>query len=273
MDATIDEFEYSFIKREMLSLTGVDLNCYKTSQMQRRLNTYLLRSGQVTWRNFFRGVQNDPAEVGKLKDYLTINVSSFFRDLDKFKVLQEAILPELLRGRSSLHLWSAGCSRGHEPYSLAIMLSELTTPYRRHHILATDLDQSALQWARAGGPYTAEDVANLPSALLDRYFEVRAGAYYVIDSLRRRIDFRQHNLLADPFAALEAGGGGFDLIVCRNVVIYFTPVVKDRLYRHFYHALRPGGILFVGGTEIIPQAAEIGFESAGISFYRRKHTC
>ncbi len=268
----MDESEYNFIKRETLSLTGVDLNCYKTPQVQRRLKTYLLRSKYATWRNFFSGVRNDPVELGKFKDYLTINVSSFFRDPGKFEYLQETILPELLRGRSSLRVWSAGCSRGHEPYSFAIMLSELTTPYRRHHILATDLDQSALQWAQAGGPYTAEDVANLPSVLLDRYFKVRDGAYYVIDNLRHRVAFRQHNLLVDPFTSLEPGEVGFDLIACRNVVIYFTPAVKDRLYRHFYNTLRPGGVLFIGGTEIVSQAVEIGFEAAGISFYRRNHT-
>jgi SAM-dependent methyltransferase len=133
----------------------------------------------------------------------------------------------------------------------------------QHRILATDLDRSVLERARAGGPYAAGEVASVPPVLLHRYFTLRADGYYVVEGLRRQVDFRQHNLLSDSF------GSSFDLIVCRNVVIYFTNEAKDRLYRRFCQALRPGGVLFVGGTEIIPKASDIGFETAGISFYRR----
>jgi chemotaxis protein methyltransferase CheR len=255
--------EYSYVSREIRNLTGVDLSCYKTQQMQRRLRAYLVRTGHTTWPNFFRVARNDPVELGKLKDYLTINVSSFFRDPDKYQYLQENIVPELLRGRPTLRVWSAGCSRGQEAYSLAIMLAEVTGPYRRHPILATDIDRSALEWAKAGGPYSADELKNVPPPLLRRYFNADNDDYWVGESLRRRITFRQHNLLADPF------GNGFDLIVCRNVVIYFTSEVKEKLYQRFYEALRPGGVLFVGGTEIVPRVSDTGFESAGISFYRR----
>ncbi|MDY6875010.1 MAG: protein-glutamate O-methyltransferase CheR [Chloroflexota bacterium] len=259
----MDQLEYAFIKREVLRLTGVDLNYYKAPQVQRRLRTHLLRSGHTTWRKFFHAAQDDPVVLGKLKDYLTINVSSFFRDPKKFAYLRESIVPELMHGHSKLRVWSAGCSRGHEPYSLAIMLAEVTGPYRRHQILATDIDQSALKWARAGGPYPAEDVENVPPTLLSRYFKVQEDGYWVAENVRRWITFRHHNLLADPFES------GLDLIICRNVVIYFTAEVKKQLYNHFHDALRPGGVLFVGGTEIVPQASNIGFESAGFSFYRR----
>lgn len=193
------------------------------------------------------------------KDYLTINVSSFFRAPEKFRHLRESIIPELLRGHPRLRVGSAGCSHGHEPYSLA----EAAGFYRRHHILVTDIDGSALERAQAGGPYSADEVAKVPPALLSRYFRVQNDGYYVIQSLRRRITFPYHNLLADPFES------GFDLIVCRNVVIYFAPEVKEPLYKRLHDALRPGGVLFVGGTEVISKASDMGFETAGISFYRR----
>ncbi len=260
----MEEYEYNFVKYKILKLTGVDLGCYKSPQVQRRLRTYLLRSGHSTWPSFFRAIQNDAVELGKLKDYLTINVSSFFRDPEKFEYLRESILPELLRGHPRLHVWSAGCSHGHEPYSLTIALAETAGLYRRHQILATDIDHSALEWARAGGPYSASEVANVPPPLLSRYFRASNNSYRVIDNLRRRITFQNHNLLADPFES------GFDLIVCRNVVIYFTGEIKDRLYRRFHNALRPGGVLFVGGTEVLSRASDVGFETVGISFYRRK---
>ncbi len=286
----MDVREYEFIKKEILATTGVDLDFYKAPQMQRRLGSYLLRSGQSNWKQFFQMVHNDEKARRDLKDYLTINVSSFFRDIDKYTYLERTILPELLGGKVTtakrpqslremrqasrtngtnstgrgLRIWSAGCSRGQEPYSLAMLLTEMTGSFTKHYILASDLDRSALVYAEAGGPYSKDDVGAVSEKYLNRYFEQRDGKYFVKESLRRKITFKQHNMLTDPFET------DFDMIVCRNVVIYFTAEVKDRLYRRFYESLRPGGIMFVGGTEIISKASEIGFEPAGISFYRRR---
>jgi chemotaxis protein methyltransferase CheR len=145
-------------------------------------------------------------------------------------------------------------------------LAETAGFYRRHHILATDIDRSALERAQAGGPYSAKEVEKAPPALLSRYFRACDDGYYVIESLRRKVTFCYHNLLAEPFES------EFDLIVCRNVVIYFTAEVKHRLYRRFYEALRPGGVLFVGSTEVVSGVADVGFEAAGISFYQRNNT-
>ncbi|MCP4544422.1 MAG: protein-glutamate O-methyltransferase CheR [Chloroflexi bacterium] len=265
----MDAREYTFIKRQVFNLTGLNLDCYKAPQVQRRLKTYLVRSGHSDWHRFFCTISGDSVEVSKFKDYLTINVSSFFRDMERFEYLQRTILPELMRlvspQRSALRMWSAGCSQGYEPYSLAMMLAEVTGLYRQHYILATDIDHSALEQGEAGGPYSADQVAKTPSHLINRYFSCQAAdVYYVIESIKRQVTFRHHNLLADRFES------GFDLIVCRNVVIYFTAEVKSRLYRQFYEALRPGGMLFVGGTEVVFKPADLGFEAAGISFYRRK---
>ncbi|HDQ72100.1 MAG TPA: protein-glutamate O-methyltransferase CheR [Chloroflexi bacterium] len=261
---TMDAQLYTFIKRKVLHLTAVDLNCYKAPQVQRRLRTYLVRSGYPDWHKFFRAMQDDPAEIAKLKDYLTINVSSFFRDKEKFDYLRDPILAELKRGRPRMRVWSVGCSHGHEPYSLAILLAETTGFYRQHHVWATDIDHSALARTERGGPYSAEEVEKVPPDLFERYFNLKEDGHYVIEGLRRKLTVDYHNVLVDPFEQ------DFDLIVCRNVVIYFTAEVKNRLYRLFYQALRPGGVLFVGGTEVISQATDIGFETAGISFYRRK---
>jgi chemotaxis protein methyltransferase CheR len=255
--------EYNFIKHEILDLIGVDLNGYKAPQMQRRLKSYLLRSGQETWSNLFNLMRQSPTELEKLKDFLTINVTSFFRDTEKFKALRGIILPELLQGQHRLRVWSSGCSRGHESYTLAMLLGEASGVGCLHKVVATDIDQSALAWAKAGGPYSQDEVTNVPPDWLSRYFTKCPDGYYVDQSLKQLITFRQHNLLADPFEQ------DFDLIVCRNVVIYFTAEVKNQLYRRFYDSLRPGGILFVGGTEFIPKASDIGFETVGISFYRR----
>ncbi len=264
----MQEHDYRFVQYKIRKLIGIDLSQYKSSQMQRRLNTYLQRSGHTTWPSFFRAIQDDPAALGELGNYLTINVSSFFRDPDKFERLKTAILPALLRERPRLRVWSAGCSHGHEPYSLAILLAELTGLYSRHTILATDIDHAALARAQAGGPYAVFEMEHVSPAWRDRYFtrqpdENGVDMYWIIESLRRRISFSHHNLLTDDFE------NDLDLLVCRNVVIYFTAPVKTDLYRRFYQALRPGGILFVGGTEVISRAAEMGLAIADVSFYRR----
>ena len=255
-----------------MQLTGIDLNSYKSQQMQRRLNTYLLRSGQQSWPDFFKAIRTSPADIAKLKDYLTINVTAFFRDKEKYDYLKNVVMPELLRTRPQLRIWSAGCSRGHEPYSIAIMLAELTGPYRRHTIVATDIDQSALAWAKTGGPYIKDEVTNVSPVALSKYFSLKDKGYFVNDNLRSRVSFGQYNLLSAPFLPPGETKGDFDLVICRNVVIYFTAEVKDKLYQQFYSVLRSGGILFVGGTEIVSKASDIGFETAGISFYRRNGT-
>jgi chemotaxis protein methyltransferase CheR len=257
----MNDLEYNYIKHQIHQLTGIDLNAYKSPQMQRRLQAYLLRIGYPNWPKFFKTLRTDPGELKKLKDYLTINVSAFFRDQEKYKFLQTVILPELLRQHATLRVWSAGCARGQEAYSIAMLLAN---PEVEHHIMATDVDQSALDWAKAGGPYTPDDITNVPSHLRLRYLEARQNQFWVTENLRHQVTFRQHNLLGDPIA------GKFDLIICRNVVIYFQSDAKDKLYRDFYQALKPGGVLFVGGTEIVPKAGDIGFEAMNVSFYRRR---
>lgn len=260
----MNDLEYNFIKKNTLALTGINLNSYKAPQMQRRLTAYLTRSGQSDWPRFFRLLRTDPVALQKFRDYLTINVSSFFRDWEKYQFLRQTVLPDLLKNRASLRVWSAGCSRGQEAYSVAILLAEAGQSDRSHQVVATDIDQSALAWARAGGPYTAADVEYVSADWRARYLTKRDDSFWVTSALRYQVMFRQHNLLTDSMA------GKFDLIVCRNVVIYFKPETKDKLYRQFYESLRPGGVLYVGGTEMISKAAEIGFESIGTSFYRRK---
>jgi chemotaxis protein methyltransferase CheR len=259
----METLEYNYVRREILRLTGIDLHGYKSPQMQRRLGAYLVRSGSPTWAHLFRAIREDEQAIRRLKDYLTINVSAFFRDQERYQYLQRVILPELLERRSGLRIWSAGCSRGQEPYSLALLLADQPGLMSRHRILATDVDATALEWAQAGGPYPAEDLVNVPRSLQLRYFTEERGGYRVVEPLRRQVTFRQHNLLTTPVEQ------SFDLIVCRNVVIYFTPDAKHELYCRFYQALRPGGVLFVGATEVIARATERGFESKGISFYQR----
>lgn len=259
----MDDHDFTYIQREIQQLLSVDVSSYKRSQLQRRLGIFLLRSGHASWPSFFRAARDDAQLARRLKDYLTVNVSAFFRDPEKYAHLRELILPEMLQRRGALRVWSAGCGEGQEAYSLAILLAELPAPAQTHYILGTDFDADVIGRAQAGGPYAPEEVTHVAPDHLERYFIATPDGYTVRDELRAQITFRQHNLLFDPF------GGPFDLIACRNVIIYFAPEIRLMLYRRFYDALIEGGVFFVGGTEIVASAEEIGFRSLGVSFYRR----
>lgn len=260
--------QYSQIKIQVQRLLNIDLNHYKSEQMCRRLDSWLIRSSGQNWEAYFQRLQNDSRELSKFREYLTINVSEFFRDIDRWQILANQILPELYReaqaGRPArgLRIWSAGCAAGQEPYSLAMLLDE-NFPGARHAILATDLDRGALQKAQARGPYTSEELRSISEERRIQYFEAGGPPFFVKEQVGRFITFGEQNLLSDPFE------NNFDLIVCRNVIIYFTSEAKMGLYQRFQAALRPGGSLFLGGTEIISKPAEIGFHGQAISFYKK----
>ncbi len=260
--------QYTQVKTQVWRLLHIDLNSYKAEQMCRRLDSWLARVNAPDWDVYFHRLRSDEQELGRFRNYLTINVSEFFRDAGRWQTLQESILPQLLKDNRLLHpgagglkVWSAGCSTGQEPYSLAILLDEQAA--WRHQILATDLDRGALLKARQRGPYSSDDVSNVSPERLGRYFEPGGPPYYVKEKTGRAITFSELNLLHDPFEK------DFDLIVCRNVIIYFTDEAKQALYRRFAAALRPGGVLFLGGTEVISHPSELGFRSQGISLYAR----
>ena len=260
---------YNQLKKSVKTLLNLNLDYYKDEQMRRRLDSWLVRCGTPTWDQYFLRIRNDSKELGKFRDFLTINVSSFFRDLERWESLRTQIIPMISKSARQykpnslgLQIWSAGCSIGAEPYTLAIMLDEIA-PRQMHKILATDFDRGALTKARQRGPFTAEEIQNLSASQRVAYVDPGGPPFFVKESIGKKIEFKEHNMLEDVFP------NEMDLIVCRNVVIYFTGETKDQLYKKFFAALRPGGILFVGATEIIPRPSEIGFKGAGISFYQK----
>ncbi len=258
----MDDNEYTYVKRKVNELLCIDLDNYKERQMRRRLNSFLERANADDVGNYFNSMEKDHKMIQELKDFLTINVSEFFRDDRQFEKLESVIMPELLRDRVCLKLWSAGCSIGAEPYTMAIILEELS-PGTNHKIIATDLDETILKQARAGGPYMEQDVRNVNPQRLAKYFRKEGDKYWVADSIRNRVKFRRHNLLSDPYE------DNCDLILCRNVVIYFTDNAKSKINRGFHASLREGGVLFIGGSEIIFDSSKIGLCVIIPSFYRK----
>ncbi|MDD2510416.1 MAG: protein-glutamate O-methyltransferase CheR [Syntrophomonas sp.] len=249
-----------FIKKfEVLS--KIDLKAYKRPQMERRINSFMRSVSVSDYKSFVDLLNNDKIVYRRFLDHITINVSEFFRNANHWEVLEKEIIPMLLKERNSLKVWSAGCSTGEEPYSLAILFQENGYPLSGS-ILATDLDDEVLEKAGAG-LYSNKAVQGLSPEQLKKYFESQGSYYRAKDELKKIIRFQKHDLLKDPFPR------DYDLILCRNVVIYFTEPSKFRLYERFATALRIGGVIFIGSTEQIFQARELNFKSIATFFYQK----
>ncbi len=257
--------DFEQFKRELKQRTGLDLEHYKFDQTYRRIWTMVERAGFARFTDYLRYLAQDEARMRAFIDRLAINVSEMFRNPEQFEILQKEMLPSLLKKRHSLKVWSAGCSYGAEAYSIAILLHELA-PNRGHQILGTDIDTDVLERAQRG-VFAPSDVRNVPPLYLQRYFrafEENGRMLYEADPiLKRYLRFQKHNLLSDPYPQ------GFDLIACRNVIIYFSEEAKERIFREFYRALAPGGYLFLGNTERIFHYQQIGYENPFAFYYRK----
>ncbi|HEY9581566.1 MAG TPA: protein-glutamate O-methyltransferase CheR, partial [Savagea sp.] len=237
------------------------LSLYKEAQMKRRLTSLYEKRGYRNFIEYFDAIDRDPALLDEFLDRMTINVSEFYRNSQRWKVLQDKIFPQLLKNNKRLKIWSAACSTGEEPYSLAMVLSN-HVPLRDISIQATDLDKGVIEQAKVG-LYGARSIKEVPKDVVDRYFIKEGTHYQVVDEIKRTVTFRQHNLLEDRYEP------NHDLIVCRNVMIYFTEEAKDQIYHNFSKALKIGGVLFVGSTEQIFNPEQYGFEVVDTFFYKK----
>lgn len=257
---TQDDIDWLAFRTSLEKAVGVPLWQYKQPQMRRRLNSLMHRHRINDWPAFTKAIAENITILQQVQDTLTINVSEFYRQADRFIDLQERILPAMLASKKRLRIWSAGCSIGCEPYTLSILLDQID-PSGTHQIVATDVDQPILARAKEGTGYYPSEVRAVPPEILKKYFVFDGDTYRVIDALKKRITFQKHDLLKDPYPA------DLDLILCRNVVIYFTEEAKKHIYTGFADALRPGGMLFVGGSEMIMRSHELGLRASGTSIY------
>ncbi|MGG0655589.1 CheR family methyltransferase [Rummeliibacillus pycnus] len=241
--------------------TGIDLSLYKEAQMKRRLTSLYEKRGFKSFSEFFNGIEKDRELLNEFLDRMTINVSEFYRNGKRWEVLKDKIFPRLLQSNKKLKIWSAACSTGEEPYSLAMVLSNYL-PLSQISILATDLDDNAIAKAKAG-VYPERSLAEVPANIKSKYFDQEGSFYKVKDEIKRTVTFKKHNLLKDSYDQ------NYDLIVCRNVMIYFTEEAKDQIYHSFSNSLRTGGVLFVGSTEQIFNPSRYSFDIEDTFFYKK----
>lgn len=255
-------YDYEYFKKAVLDLTKIDLNAYKEKQMKRRIDTLISKNKIVGYDKYIEVLKKDKDRFEEFVNYLTINVSEFYRNIDQWQLLDKDIIPELIgRFGKNLKIWSAACSTGDEPYSLVMALSR-HVPINQIKIYATDLDKQVIEKAKVG-LYSEKSVVGVPADLKKKYFTKIGPSYQISNEIKSRVEFREHNLLKDTYPT------DFHMIVCRNVLIYFTEEAKDAVFRKFQKSLKPGGYLFIGSTEQIINHKDVGFERKNSFFYQR----
>ena len=254
--------DYEGFKAAVFKLTSIDLNAYKEQQMKRRIDTLISRNKISGYEDFVKALKADKELFEEFVSYLTINVSEFYRNPEQWELMDKQFIPMLIeKFGKNLKIWSAACSTGDEPYSLVMALSR-HLPLNQIKIIATDIDKQILAQAKVG-IYNEKSIASVPKDLRDKYFTKIGNSYQISNEIKSRVDFRQHNLIKDPYP------DKCDIIICRNVLIYFTEEAKDDVFRKFCKSLKTGGFLFIGSTEQIMNHREMGYERKN-SFYYEK---
>lgn len=253
--------DYEGFKHKIFKKTGIDLSLYKERQMKRRIDSLIKRHGQETYDGYYELLNRDKATFDEFVNYLTINVSEFYRNPNQWDILRDDVIPKLLEGKKTLKVWSAACSTGEEPYTLAMVLSN-HFPLKDIKILAADIDREAINKAK-NGIYSDKAVVGVPKHFLEKYFTKIGPAFKINDEIKHCVEFKQMNLLSDAYPT------NYDLIVCRNVMIYFTEEAKEEMYHNFNKALVKNGVLFVGSTEQIIVPRKFNFEAMKTFFYKR----
>lgn len=253
---------YEKFKKDVFTLTTIDLNAYKEKQMRRRINTLITKSNLNDYDDYLKLIKTDKEKYEQFINFLTINVSEFYRNPEQWKFLDEVVFPELVSTfGKNLKIWSAACSTGDEPYSLVMALSKHVS-LNQIKIIATDIDKQVLDKARMG-LYNDKSIAAVPADLKKKYFTQIGASYKVADEIKKCVEFKEHNLLKDSYPA------DCNLIVCRNVVIYFTEEAKDEIYKKFHKALKAKGMLFIGSTEQIMNYRELNFDRKQSFFFQK----
>jgi chemotaxis protein methyltransferase CheR len=265
--------DFEAVRKLLYEHAGISLNDGKRDLVYGRLSRRLRELGYGEFASYLRYLDTPEgdAEMGHFVNALTTNLTAFFREPHHFEYLAKTVLPEAMRrhaGDRRIRLWSAGCSTGEEPYSIAIVVREVVQACRNWdlRILATDLDSNVVATAKRGR-YAAERIAGLSKARAKSWFRHAgdpAGSGVQVDSaLQELITFKQLNLMHEwPMK------GRFDLIFCRNVMIYFDKATQRKLFDRYAEALTDGGYLFIGHSESMHKLSD-RFELIGQTMYRK----
>jgi chemotaxis protein methyltransferase CheR len=254
----LSDDEFAAITELLRERRQFDLGQYKDRCIRRRIAKRLRVCRVASVASYLKRLEIDREELDTLMATISIHVSQFFRNPDTYRILEQKILPDLCRraqtaGRTELTLWSAGCATGEEPYSLALMVDDMASDLSIN-ILATDVSEAVLKTARCG-TFEAQRLKEVPPAVLDKYFHADNGHYQIIERVRERVVFQQHNIMTDSVYPSA------DLILCRNVMIYFTREEQERILSRFAETLPINGALVLGRSETMTGNIRSYFQS------------
>ena len=241
----------------LMEKRGFDFSGYRPAMLARRIGKRLTTTACKDFCEYLSCLKENPAELDNLLDVITINVSRFFRDTLTFELIADRILPAVILEKArlkdhSLRIWSAGCARGEEPYSLAILIHELLEKEdvaMNLHLFATDIDCGALADAEKA-LYPLGSVENIKHRLLMKYFAVEGACFRLIPDIQKRVTFSLYDMLDKKHRVPpESVFGNFDLVLCRNLLIYFSIEYQEIIFAKLYHSLASNGILVLGEAE------------------------
>jgi chemotaxis protein methyltransferase CheR len=236
------------LKEVMNQGTGINFDYYRETYLKRRLKVRLTLTKTHTYSKYMQFLKTNPEEFKRLIDDITVNYTKFFRDTDVYDFLKDTLLPKLIfSSKPWIRIWSAGCSTGEEPYSLSMLIHEISIKSpkdRRITIYASDIDETVLAKSETG-EYNQRAVQGVNEKLLNKYFDGQEKNYKVKPFVKEIVHFEKQDLMSPPLRR------NLDLILCRNVMIYFSREIQQIIYGHFYDSLRPGGYFISGKTELI----------------------
>ncbi len=243
-----EDRELEMLLQKIYEERGMDFRDYKKASIKRRVQKRLEANNLTTYIQYMDFLDRHPEEYSLLFDTLLINVTEFFRDPEAFEILEKNVIPKMIsrkRKGDTIRIWSAGCASGEEPYSIGILLAEALGESINAYeirIYATDIDESALIEARRGD-FSESKLKNVKKEFIDKYFTRENGNYRIGRTIRQMVVFGRQNLTTDaPISHL-------DLIVCRNVLIYFNLELQNKLLMRFHYALNRDGYIFFGKSE------------------------
>ncbi len=256
-------WDFPRFKKEFFLYTGLNLENYKDKQMERRINQLLVREGFPSLCSFFDSLKTDGENLHKFYNYLTINTSTFYRDDKIYDYLETTAMKNLLSRFNHLNIWSMGCSHGEEPYSLALILDKLGA-LQRASILASDIDEKALEMARLG-KYARNQLEKVPPAIFEKGFINKEDGFYINPKYKRAVTFQKHNLLEPIYKKMQPK----QLALCRNVFIYFKTEVQEWIVEQVAELVPSGGYFVIGCAEFINNPERFGLERKIPSIYEK----
>jgi chemotaxis protein methyltransferase CheR len=252
--------EFNVLKTQIFRDTSLDCRKFKENYLKRRIRVRMFARSLNTYGEYLRLLKRDPDEYSYLIDDITINVTQFFRDPEVFGLLEKEIIPLLIynkvkQNRRVIRFWSAGCASGEEPYSIAIILKELLGEEYDNFLVSvygTDIDNDCLRTARQG-VYLERQLENVHLQYRKKFFKKLGDNYSLSEEIKDMVRFKNLDLFTDIKTA------HYDVILCRNVIIYFNKDMQNKLFEKFYYSLNEGGYLVIGKTETLMNNIEKKF--------------